>query len=245
MSFNLDQLADTLKSLESEETRFTTKEKALEKQNLQAQLIEKAEPYVSKILKQIDVPNGIEFGYPDLRQEAMYMVHKSYVMYDPEMDNKFSTYMYIRVRGRVIQYIRNQDNLTRTQRNQVGELRKARHELAQEKGREPSPSELATAVGRSEKDVITLIKADNSRQASELKDKVFDHEGSRDSALQSNLDRNYLIEKMKSIPVRDRVILILYFFFGLTGKEIAKVVDLNHSYIYQLKNDALSRLDSS
>lgn len=244
MSLTLDETALALKSLESAKTRITTKEKALEKQHLQSQLIEKAKPYVSKILKRINVPNGVEFGYDDLQQEAMFMVHKAYINYNPDSSNKFSTYMYIRVRGRIIQYIRNQDTLTRTQRNKVGELRKAKHELEQEKGRKPTPSELATAVGRSVDDVTSLLQAENSRQASELKGKVFDHEGSRDDRLERILERDDLMHKLEKIPVRSRVILILYFFFDMTGKEIAEVVDLNHSYVYQMKNNALERLNS-
>lgn len=232
----LDTLADTYHSVSSLSDRS--------EQQLKTQIIEKAEPYIRKIMNRVNVPTGIEYGDDDLKQEAYYMVIKALENYDPSKDNKFSTYMYIRVRGRIIQYVRNNDSLTRTQRNKVGEIRKARHELEQEKDRKPSPSEIATAIGRSAKDVRALIKAENSRQSSELDGKVFDHEGSRDQRLERKFRKEEVQHKLSKIPVRERVILILYFYLDLTGKEIAEVVDLNHSYVYQMKSQALDRLEA-
>jgi len=230
---NIDQLANNYKHKQEVGGATTPVLKSI---------VKKAKPYIKKIIHKLDVPSGIEYSQQDLEQEANLMVVKALRNYDRASEAKFSTYMHLRVHGKLIGYMRKHDKLTRTQRNRAGKVRKAVHSLSQELGREPSCKEIADEIGHSTKEVRRFIRQMNSRNKSNYEDEKDTLESLEGTLEKSTEMSDELKEKMRSLDVRSRVILILVFYHDLTTKQIGKIVDIHQHYVSTLKQRALKSL---
>jgi len=227
----LDQLADKIKQPGGDAG-----------QQQAGELCEKAKPYIYKIIKRLDIPKGIEYGSEDLEQEAMIAVLESLEKYQPSRASKFSTYMYIRVRGKLISYLRKHDTLSRGERNRVGELRDARHTLEQEHGRYPAVTELAELLDTTPEAVRASLTAEATRQSSSIDSEDVPPQGELDRSLERKFTRSYLFHKLGQLPVQSRVMLILVFFYGLTRKQTKKVLGVSYSLVWTLQDRALTWL---
>jgi RNA polymerase sigma factor for flagellar operon FliA len=207
-----------------------------------AKVLQEAESYISHIVSKVNVPEGVPFEYEDLKQEARIMVIKALDNYDRSKDNKFSTYMYIRTFGGVIQYIRNQDVLSRGRRNAVGQIREHRHALGQLLGRDPSDEELATSVDMPIAKVREALLDELHRESVDIEELPVSKRTTKDT-LQQVFDREYLVDKLKTLSVKDRAIIICTYFLDMDARETSKLLGYaNRNYIYSLKSKILKHL---
>ena len=62
--------------------------------------------------------------------------------------------------------------------------------------------------------------------------------------LQKSETRDLLAQSINTLPKRERLVVSLYYYEGLTMKEIARILDLNESRASQLHSAAMLRLRS-
>ncbi|MGW7262190.1 RNA polymerase sigma factor SigF [Streptomyces sp. NPDC054842] len=186
----------------------------------------------------------------DLRQVAALGLVKAVDRYDPEQ-GPFESYAVPTITGEVKRHFRDRLWAVRVPRR-VQELRNqvrlARRELTQRPGsREPTRAELAAHAGLSEHEVVMGLEALQSYRALSLDAAIradgdgegdgyslADTLGFVDPALEIVVDRQTVNRALRKLPERERAILYLRFFEGMTQKRIAERFGISQMHVSRL-----------
>lgn len=218
-------------------------------------LVEVYLPLVRAVAEQVAARLPRTVDPEDLMSAGVFGLLQSVENYDPGRGTKFETFCRMRIRGSMIDELRNQDLLSRDARGRANQVADVWHSLLQELGREPNASEIAAEVGlpvRKVEDVLqktahqTMISLDATTREGSSPDELTtvsedlvdaDLEPS-EAAHQKDLLR--LIERCLSRGERD--ILMLRYRDGLTMRGIGRLLGLSESRVCQLHSRLLSRL---
>lgn len=172
---------------------------------------------------------------------------------------KFETYAYTRIKGAVLDGLRAMDWLPQSLRKQAKEVEAAYWQLYHQDGRPPSDDQVAQSLGLSSEEYGQLSQRLSSTTILSLEDVLGsgdDGDGSislRDlladpespdplAAVQLSEAKERLAAAIAALPERDQLIISLYYYEGLTVKEIAEIMDLSASRISQIHTRAVMRL---
>jgi RNA polymerase sigma-B factor len=192
--------------------------------------------------------------YDDLVQVATIGLIKAIDRYDPARGVEFSTYATPTIVGEIKRWFRDKGWAVRVPRR-LQELRleigAATGALAQELGRSPTVAELAERIGASEDEILDGIESAAaystlSLDAPEGSDSdgpsVLDMLGAEDEALEGVENREALKPLLAGLPERERRILLLRFFAGMTQSQIAVEVGISQMHVSRLLARTLVRL---
>ena len=174
--------------------------------------------------------------------------------YSVQKNTRFETYALIRIRGAIIDKIREEDFLPRSVRKKIKDIKTAQEHLKQELGRMPTTSEVAQYMNMdadkinqllSEDTVITSIydKKGTSDDSVEIIDTIQDgnklnpQEQVEEDSVKSELER-----ALKRLPERERVIMVLYYQENMTLKDIGAAINVSESRVCQLHAQAIMKL---
>ncbi|MDI3543365.1 MAG: polymerase sigma factor FliA [Candidatus Atribacteria bacterium] len=174
--------------------------------------------------------------------------------YQPKRGLKFETFALSRIRGAALDYLRSLDPLTRQERRNWKEVMAVYQKLEGERGREPTLAEIAEELGVSPREITWIIERGKSTFFISLEEEK--EEGKRlidgvseerltfnPEALLENAEMlNYLGKAIEELPERERLIITLYYFEGLTLKEIGTILEINESRVSQLISRTLLKL---
>jgi RNA polymerase sigma-B factor len=192
--------------------------------------------------------------YDDLVQVATIGLIKSIDRYDPDRGVEFSTYATPTIIGEIKRWFRDKGWAVRVPRR-LQELRleigSATAALTQELGRSPTVAELADRIGTGEDEVLEGIESAAAYSTLSLDapeggesdgPSVLDMLGSEDEALEGVENREALKPLLASLPERERRILLLRFFAGMTQSQIAVEVGISQMHVSRLLARTLVRL---
>lgn len=174
--------------------------------------------------------------------------------YSIQKNTRFETYALIRIRGAIIDKIREEDFLPRSIRKKIKDIKTAQEQLKQELGRCPTTREIAEYIDMepervtqilSEDTTITSIydKRGSSEDSVEIIDTIQDttkltpQEQVEEKNVKSELER-----ALKRLPERERVIMVLYYQENMTLKEIGTTINVSESRVCQLHAQAIMKL---
>jgi len=168
---------------------------------------------------------------------------------------KFETYCGQRIRGAILDELRNMDWVPRLVRSRAHKLEDARCELEIELGRKPSDSELAKKMRMSLGEFHKLRRDARAVGLVSLSRKFFETDSSRDvreiDVLEDKRSENpfeHFHSKdvkewiTKGLSRAERLIIILYYFEEMTMKEIGETLALSESRVSQMHSAILERL---
>lgn len=163
--------------------------------------------------------------------------------YKKDKKNQFKTYAEFRIRGEIIDELRKQDWMTRSERNKQKKYKKAKNNLTEELGRAPSSSEMSNVLHFKNKD---MIRMEQYESGDTIKQYV-EGETVGQGTLQNSEFENYTLKKtlsvvMDELPRTMRLIVTLKYFEDLNFFEISKIVQLSEGRICQLHAEALDML---
>jgi RNA polymerase sigma factor for flagellar operon FliA len=180
--------------------------------------------------------------------------------YDPERDIKFETYAIARIRGSIIDELRQLDWVPRSVRTRAREIERAIRDLESKFGRGPTDEEIAEKVGITGEELEeSLIDISRSSIAAldelwstssegdqvSLLDTLEDPESIRPAeALDESEMREALAEAISRLPEREKLVVTLYYYEELTLREIGEVLGVTESRVSQLHTKAILRLRS-
>src|SRR5699024_1102055 len=95
-----------------------------------------------------------------------------------EKNIQFNTFAYYRIRGNVIDYLRQIDEVSRIKRKTYGEVQKKMEELMQQYGRSPSDEEVADAMDMPLEKYHQLLMGVQQRSALSLNAQKYDDNSS-------------------------------------------------------------------
>jgi RNA polymerase sigma factor for flagellar operon FliA len=163
--------------------------------------------------------------------------------YKKDKKNQFKTYAEFRIRGEIIDELRKQDWMTRSERTKQKKYKSAKKNLTEELGRNPTSEEVSNVLHFKSKDMIRLEQYENGDT---IKPYV-EGETVGQASLEFSEFENYSLKKtlsvvMDELPKTMRLILVLKYFEDLNFHEISNVVNLSEGRICQLHAEALELL---
>lgn len=214
-------------------------------------LIEENKSLVTKIAWQVKSFAPDQMEIEDLIQVglvAMVEAAKKYV----DQGHSFSTYLYVRVRGAMIDELRSTCNLRRASVDWHKKVRGCRDKLMQELGREPDESELAQAMNLEPSDFRKQADRAIDVHLGSL-DEVYcdssswftDQEDDQHEKLEKAQMAELLSANLKQLNEREQLILNCYFVEEMQLDEIGAILDVSSVRICQIKKRALEKLQAA
>ena len=175
--------------------------------------------------------------------------------YDPSTGVKFQTYAISRIRGSILDELRSQDWVPRLVRLKAHQLAKAWKSLEIELGREPTDYEMAEKMGISLDDLTGLMDEASVCNIFSLSEKWDENED--DDSLEKiemledkqSLDpietlnqKDVLRAITRSLTKKEKLIIIMYYYEGLTMREIGDILNLTESRVCQIRSNVMAKL---
>jgi RNA polymerase sigma factor for flagellar operon FliA len=174
--------------------------------------------------------------------------------FDPTQGVKLKTYAEYKIRGAILDSLRQMDWAPRQQRKRARQIEAAVKQLEQDLRREPTQDEVATFlgieleeyrewVGDSHGLSVGSLDISWDEPGSDLVNNLPDTEQHWPSRLleKSELNR-LLVRAVDRLPYAERTVLSLYYLEELTLREIASVMEVHESRVSQLKTQGVARL---
>ena len=195
---------------------------------------------------------------PDLIQVGNIGLLKSLDNFDLSRNIAFSTFASSNIIGEIRHYIRDKGRIVKLPRKLQEQYSKIRQYIkikSQELDRFPTTQEIAKDLKLSEEDVLESMEAGQSFRVISLdkpiqtqrnksaneKFSLLDNLGT-DFKDESFLNREMLKQALTNLNEREKKLIYLRFYEGLTQKEIADRLTLSQMHISRLLNDALKKL---
>lgn len=188
----------------------------------------------------------------DLEQVASIALIKAVDRFDPEREVKFSTYATVTVVGELKRHFRDKGwalNVPRRVKELSLQVERAVSELNQMLGHSPTVKEIAEYTGSSEEEVVEGIEAMHAYSTSPLDAPTDEDKSSpvnrivvQDDSLEVLESWVSVKEILKTLPDRDRRILHLRFFKGLTQTQIASELGISQMHVSRLLAATLAKV---
>jgi RNA polymerase sigma-B factor len=186
----------------------------------------------------------------ELEQVALVGLLKSVERFEPERGAQFSTFAVPTIVGELKRHFRDRGWAVRVPRRVQElylEVGATVARLSQDLGHSPTPVEVAGAVGVPVETVIEALEAGDLYHLASL-DEPGEQSRPREPAAPDPfvpLEQRMAIEEMlATLPARDRLIVELRFFDGLTQSEIAERVGISQMHVSRLLTRSLQSLRS-
>jgi RNA polymerase sigma-B factor len=192
--------------------------------------------------------------YDDLVQVGTIGLIKAIDRFETDRGVEFSTYATPTIVGEIKRHFRDRGWAIRVPRR-LQELRllitSATAELSQELGRSPTVPELAERIGVSDEEVLEGLESANAYSTLSLDapegspdraTSVIENLGDVDEALGTVEDRETIKPLLELLDERERRILILRFFKGMTQSQIATEVGISQMHVSRLLSRSLETL---
>jgi RNA polymerase sigma-B factor len=190
--------------------------------------------------------------HDDLLQVALVGLLKSVERFDPERGLAFSSFATPTIEGELKRHFRDKRWAVRVPRRLqelMLEVNQSVATLTQRRGRSPTIEEIAADTSLSSEDVLEALEAGRAIVAAPIEndDKegtggVIDRRGSVDTGIEAVEQRMIVSQLLDSLPTRERAIVVLRFYEGLTQSEIAKRLGVSQMQISRILARTLDRL---
>ena len=187
--------------------------------------------------------------YDDLVQVGTIGLIKAVDRFEPDRGVAFASYATPTILGEIKRHFRDRAWAVRVPRR-LQELQRtlvdARATLTQELGRAPTVRELSEAIGADEEEVLEALDASRAYATVPLDHPVTGqpaHDvGEQDEALLGVEARESLRPLLRALPPREKQILLLRFFRGLSQAQIAEEVGISQMHVSRLLTRTLHQL---
>jgi RNA polymerase sigma-B factor len=194
-------------------------------------------------------------NFDDLVQTANVGLLSAIDRFDPERGVRFSTFAAATIIGELKRHFRDRRWALRVPRrlqDTAVRIKQGVPHLTQQLGRSPTIPELATHLQVADEEIVEAMEASQAYTTSSLDAPMREDGGSPADVLGEDDGQYELLERWASVapairelPSRDRRILYLRFFVGLTQSEIAREVGLSQMQISRILAQTLERLRSA
>ncbi|MBW1700399.1 MAG: FliA/WhiG family RNA polymerase sigma factor [Deltaproteobacteria bacterium] len=180
--------------------------------------------------------------------------------YDPSREVDLKTYAAYRIKGAILDELRNMDWYSRSMRKKIQEIERALISVEARKGRPAEDCEVAEEIGLSLEDYYKLLsnihgiglfsldeyikdEDNDSLSKKSFQERILSDDDPVENVVKGEL-RQHLIAAIKTLSEKEQMVISLYYFDDLTLKEIGHVMNLTESRICQIHTLALIRLRS-
>ncbi|MCG8606976.1 FliA/WhiG family RNA polymerase sigma factor [bacterium] len=220
---------------------------------LREQAILKFAPIVKYVVGRMNLAVRSKAELEDIHSAGITGLIRALEDFDTSKDTKFKTYATWRVRGFILDYLREIDVVSRSDRGKLKELESAVATLTLRLNREPSYYEVASELGIEIRECHRILELAQLNYSVSI-DQTYQTDGEEvvlseiiadDKSVGpfeevSNDDiRNRVKEAIFKLPERQRLIVLMYYHDEMTLLEIGKVLNLSESRISRLLGKAI------
>lgn len=218
------------------------------------QLVQRFVPLVKRIAYHLMARLPASVQFEDLVQNGMMGLLDALDRYQEGFGAQFETYASQRIRGAMLDGLRENDWLPRGLRRELRRIETAISQLEHEQGRVPSESELATALGMSLADYQRTLQEARGHQIVYFDDLAgdgdedflerhfVDNDADPAGILEDRDLRLSLVAAIERLPEREKLMMALYYEQELNLREIGEVMGVTESRVCQLHSQAIARL---
>ena len=217
-------------------------------------------PLVKYVASRVSVglPQSIEQA--DLVSYGIFGLIDAIDKFDLSRNIKFETYAIARIKGSIIDELRSIDWVPRSVRSKAKAVEKAYAKLEATLLRTPTDAEVATEMGISQQElqslfqqvsVVGLIALDQMLSLSgergettTLGDTIADRSDGPVQIFEVEETREVLADAINRLADREKIVLTLYYYEGLTLAEIGDVLGVTESRVCQIHSQAVIQLRS-
>ena len=199
------------------------------------------------------LPDKVELD--DLISAGTFGLMDAINAFDPARGVKFETYCSPRIRGSILDELRNVDWVPRLVRARAHQLAKATQSLEMRLGRDPTERETAKELNMDTEEFNRLQRDANAVTMVSLNNKYNDGDGDKNireiDITKNRKSKNPLIEAQKrdlknmltkGLTRAEQLIITLYYYEEMTMKEIGLTLDLSESRVSQMHSSIIARL---
>lgn len=219
-------------------------------------LIKQYQPLVRRLAHHMmaKLPASVEVD--DLIQVGLIGLSDALTRFEASQGVQFETFATQRIRGAMLDELRDNDWMSRGSRKSQKEIEVAIRKLEHKLGRGPAESEIAAELEMSLADYQSLLGKVRGTQLVYLEDMsrggeeddtfldrhVADADADPLNMLRDQRLRQGLIQAIKTLPEREQYIMSMYYEQDMNLKEIAAVLDVTESRVCQLHSQSIARL---
>ncbi len=196
-----------------------------------------------------------EVDIEDLMSAGLFGLMDAIDAFDLDRKVKFETYCAPRIRGAILDELRSMDWVPRLVRHRTAKVEQARQQIEMESGRKATDAEVSARLNIDNEEFDKYKRDSSAVSVTSITRKCFSSDGSREmreidvikDTTQTNpvtdVQRTDLKDLMtKGLSRAERLIVVLYYYEGMTMKEIGQTLDLSESRVSQMHSSILARL---
>jgi len=219
-------------------------------------LIRQYQPLVHRLAHHMmaKLPASVEVD--DLIQVGLIGLSEALSRYETGQGAQFETFATQRIRGAMLDELRENDWMSRGSRKNQKDIEQALRRLEHRLGRSPIESEIAAELGLSLSDYQSLLGKVRGTQLIYLEDMgrsgedddgfldrhVADNDADPLNLLGDQRLRQALVTAIKTLPEREQFVMSMYYEQDMNLKEIAAVLNITDSRVCQLHSQSVARL---
>ncbi len=203
----------------------------------------------------VGLPQNVEQS--DLVSYGMFGLIDAIEKFDLERGFKFETYAIARIRGAILDELRSIDWVPRSVRAKARALEQAYANLENELRRTPTEAEIAIELDLTDDQLQTTLSqisfiglaaldevmgGGERGESMTLGDTVADAGQGPVAAFEVVEMKQILADAMRGMPEREKLVLTLYYYEGLTLAEIGRVLGVTESRVCQIHTKAVFQL---
>ena len=168
--------------------------------------------------------------------------------FDLQFGTQFSTYAVPKISGEIRRFLRDDGavKVSRTLKEQAAAIRSTRNQLLSALGREPTVLEISRQTGFSPEEIALAeaATADTESIQRETGEEGF----SLENILTDTESEERMVEKIAlrqavtALPERERQVIQLRYFHGLTQQRVAKIMDVSQVQVSRIEKKAIAML---
>jgi RNA polymerase sigma factor for flagellar operon FliA len=225
-------------------------------------LIAKNQSWVRKQAQALvrHLPANVERA--DLIQVGLIAVAQAAVSFEwegdresPEAQEGFVRYARMRVKGAMLDELRQMDFMSRGERRKIKLIQIAREKFRAQGGQEPNDSQLAELTGLDASEINALLQADDlGRNQVNLGDEgegemrgsePRHHPATPQDEVEARVDTGIVLRRLEgffaALPERERMVIDAYLGVGLTPIEVARSLNISASRVSQMYHSVVQR----
>ncbi|MBX9959804.1 MAG: RNA polymerase sigma factor FliA [Burkholderiaceae bacterium] len=219
-------------------------------------LIRQYSPLVRRLAHHMMAKLPPSIQVDDLIQVGLIGLSEALTRFEANQGVQFETFATQRIRGAMIDELRENDWMSRGSRKSQKEIETALTRLEHRLGRSPSESEIATELGLELAEYQALLYKVKGTQLVYLEDMtgsgegddgfldrhMVDNDADPMQLLRNQRLRGALVNAIKALPEREQYIMSMYYEQDMNLKEIAAVLGVTESRVCQLHSQSIARL---
>jgi RNA polymerase sigma factor for flagellar operon FliA len=225
---------------------------------LRERLILHYSPLVKYVAGRVGVGLPPNVEQADLVSYGIFGLIDAIEKFDPEREIKFETYAINRIRGAIIDELRSIDWIPRSVRTKARDVERAYASLEATLQRSPSDAELAAELGITMDELHTTFNQVSFVNVVALDEMLHGGDGEGKTSLGDTLEdkraddpvavfeteemKFILAQAINTLPEREKIVVTLYYYEGLTLAEIGQVLGVTESRISQMHTKAMLQL---